>query len=118
MVGNVRNVNEVTTPKLPPPPPRNAQYRSALSSGVAVIASPLGKTTDADTSASHGRPHCRASDPRPPPRVKPAIPTVGQLPLGINRPCAASVVCTESRSAAAGIVTRLLSSSYVISPGS
>ena len=85
VAGNVRNVNDVTTPKLPPPPPRNAQNRSAWSSADAVIASPLGSTTEADTSASHVNPERLASHPRPPPNAKPAMPTVGQLPLGIDR---------------------------------
>src|SRR5215208_2020040 len=107
-VGKVRNVNEVTTPKLPPPPPRSAQNRSALLSRDAVITSPSATTTEADTSASHVRPDRRASDPTPPPNVKPATPTVGQLPLGIDRPFAASAACTESRSAAGEIVESAL----------
>jgi hypothetical protein len=76
-----------------------------------VIASPLGSTTEADTNASHVRPDRRASDPSPPPSVKPAMPTVGQLPEGIDRPCAASAVCSESRSVAAETVTSPLPSS-------
>src|ERR1700704_3772337 len=48
VTGDVRNVNDVTTPKLPPPPPRSPQNRSAWSSGDAVITSPLGNTIDAD----------------------------------------------------------------------
>ena len=34
--GWVRNVNEVATPKLPPPPPWQAQNRSGLLLGLAV----------------------------------------------------------------------------------
>src|SRR5258705_4032196 len=63
VTGNVRNVNDVTTPKLPPPPPRSAQNRSACSSDHTVIASPLGSTPEADTNASHVRPDRPASEP-------------------------------------------------------
>lgn len=48
LVGNVAKVSEVVTPKLPPPPPRNAQNRSGLLAADAVTAWPLGSTTDAD----------------------------------------------------------------------
>ena len=92
VTGNVRKVSDVTTPRLPPPPPRSAQNRSWWSSAAAVTVSPSGNTTDADTSASHVSPASRASEPSPPPNVNPATPTVGQLPEGIERPCAASVV--------------------------
>src|SRR5215475_15997144 len=51
-IGNVANVNEVVTPKLPPPPPRNAQNRSGWSVADAVTAAPPGSTTDADVNAS------------------------------------------------------------------
>src|SRR6516165_3928741 len=59
LVGNVANVSEVVTPKLPPPPPRNAQNRSGLLLADAVTAWPLGSTTAADRSASHISPACR-----------------------------------------------------------
>ena len=45
-MGNVAKVSEVVTPKLPPPPPRNAQNRSGFSAADAVTAWPPGNTTD------------------------------------------------------------------------
>jgi hypothetical protein len=36
------------------------------------------------------RPACRQSAPIPPPSVKPATPTVGQVPVGIARPAPAN----------------------------
>ena len=38
LVGNVAKVNEVVTPKFPPPPPRNPQNRSGLLAADAVTA--------------------------------------------------------------------------------
>jgi len=58
-MGKVANVREVVTPKLPPPPPRNAQNRSGFSAAEAVTACPLGKTTVADVNVSESRPACR-----------------------------------------------------------
>ncbi|CFE79019.1 Uncharacterised protein [Mycobacterium tuberculosis] len=84
-MGNLANVIDVVTPKLPPPPPRSAQNSSAWSSADALTASPPGNTTVADLSASQVNPAWRESAPNPPPRVKPATPTVGQLPVGIAR---------------------------------
>src|ERR1700719_2599301 len=42
--GWVVKVNEVTTPKLPPPPPRQAQKRSALVPALAVLTWPSAVT--------------------------------------------------------------------------
>src|SRR6201992_3311061 len=59
LVGNVAKVNEVVTPKFPPPPPRSAQNKSGLLAADAVTDWPLGSTTDADVNAPHIRPACR-----------------------------------------------------------
>ncbi len=65
--------NDVTTPKLPPPP-RRPQNRSAFSSLLACTSRPSAVTTSADTRLSHANPCFRASQPRPPPSVSPAMP--------------------------------------------
>jgi len=54
----VLKVNEVTTPKLPPPPPFKAQNRSpyCLGSAVAVTACPLGSTICTDSRLSQVSP--------------------------------------------------------------
>src|SRR5450432_1111561 len=83
----VRKVNEVTTPKLPPPPPRNAQKRSALERASQVSTRPSATTTWAERRLSHVRPNLRPSTPTPPPRVKPEMPTVGHEPAGSTTPC-------------------------------
>src|SRR5580698_6232199 len=57
--GNVAKVSEVVAPKLPPPPPRNAQNRSGCESADAVTAWPPGSTTVADRNASDISPACR-----------------------------------------------------------
>src|ERR1700751_2263220 len=87
--GNVANVSEGVTPKLPPPPPRSAQNRSGLLAADAVTAWPGGSTTDADVNWSQSRPACRDWAPIPPPRACPAAPTDGQVPVGMPRPGAA-----------------------------
>jgi hypothetical protein len=53
-----RNVNEVTTPKFPPPP-RNAQNRSLWSFSLAVTNVPSARTTSADRRLSTVRPKRR-----------------------------------------------------------
>src|SRR5271155_3581531 len=50
--GWVRNVNEVTTPKLPPPPPRQAQKRSGLLAALAVLTCPSAVTICKDVTLS------------------------------------------------------------------
>ena len=55
-VAKVLNVNDVTTPKLPPPPPRSAQNRSASCVASQVTTVPSASTTCADTSWSQVRP--------------------------------------------------------------
>ena len=53
-----RNSNEVTTPKLPPPP-RSAQNRSGCSSALAVTNEPSASTTSADSRLSIVSPNRR-----------------------------------------------------------
>src|SRR5215813_13187543 len=88
--GWVRKVNEVTTPKLPPPPPRQAQNRSAFWVESHVLTWPSAVTICSDFTLSLVSPKARDTTPTPPPRVRPAIPTVGHDPPGTPRPCAAS----------------------------
>ena len=95
VVGWVWYSNWVTMPKFPPPPPRRAHSRS----GFAARARPSGSTPSAvtiraESSWSQVKPYCRLAIPRPPPSVRPAAPTVGQVPVGIVRPWAASDACT------------------------
>ncbi|CKR77436.1 Uncharacterised protein [Mycobacterium tuberculosis] len=105
-LGNVAKVSEVVTPKLPPPPPRNAQNRSGWSVADAVTAWPLGSTTDADVNWSQSRPACRELAPSPPPSACPATPTVGQVPVGMPRPAAANTWCMAYKPVAGVTVTR------------
>src|ERR1035437_2586656 len=81
-IGWVTKLNLVTTPKLAAPPPRNAQKRSEWRSPSQVTVSPDARTTSAASRLSHVRPNLRPSTPKPPPRVSPAIPTLGQDPPG------------------------------------
>src|SRR6266567_1555538 len=88
--GCTRKVNEVTTPKLPPLPPRSAQKRSALWLASQVSTRPSASTTWAARRLSQVKPYLRPSTPIPPPSVRPAIPTVGQEPAGSTIPYCAS----------------------------
>ena len=88
----VSKVNDVTMPKLPPPPPRNAQNRSGCADADTVRDMPSAVTTLADTNRSQVSPYLRDSTPSPPPRVRPAMPTDGQVPAGRHRPASASAV--------------------------
>ncbi len=56
--GVVRNVNEVTTPKFPPPPPWQAQNRSlcCFGSAVAVSTAPFAVTICRDSRLSQVSP--------------------------------------------------------------
>src|SRR5271170_3045969 len=56
LAGWVANVNEVTTPKLPPPPPRQAQNRSGLLLALAVLTWPSAVTICSDWTLSQVRP--------------------------------------------------------------
>ena len=55
-------VNEVTIPKLPPPP-RSAQYRSGWELADAVRTSPSAQTTSASTRLSQDSPYLRLIQP-------------------------------------------------------
>ena len=69
-----RYSNDVTTPKLPPPP-RIAQNRSGLSVALARDAVlPSAVTTSAAIRLSMVSPSLRLSQPNPPPSVRPAMP--------------------------------------------
>ena len=56
--GCARNRNDVTTPKLPPPP-RTPQNRSAFSSALAVTNRPSASTTSTPSRLSMVRPYLR-----------------------------------------------------------
>src|SRR3569832_1719833 len=79
--GTGRNRKRLTTPN-PPPLPRNAQKRSAVSSGDTLIALPSAVTTFTASRWSRVRPNRRVSQPIPPPRVRPPIFTSGLSPNG------------------------------------
>src|ERR1700722_13681241 len=86
----VRKLNDVATPKLPPPPPWLAQYRSLWALvALQVRMLPSAVTISTCSIASEVRPNARASTPMPPPSARPARPTVGQEPPGTALPCAA-----------------------------
>src|SRR6185312_13763442 len=81
-----RKVNDVTTPKLPPPP-RSAQNRSLCSlSALAVTNDPSASTTSADSRLSTVRPKRRDRYPMPPPSVRPATPVEAMNPDGVAMP--------------------------------
>ena len=98
------NVNDVTTPKLPPPAPRSAQKRSGSFAASHVTMRPSASTTVADRSESHVRPNRRPTTPWPPPSVSPLMPTVGHVPTGITAPVAATPAATSITFAPAPIV--------------
>ena len=84
-IGCARKRNDVTTPKLPPPP-RSPQNRSGWSSSLAATSSPSAVTTSAATRLSIVRPCLRVSHPIPPPRVRPATPVCVTIPAGTASP--------------------------------
>src|SRR5580698_4530341 len=86
----VVNVIEVATPKLPPPPPRLAQYSALSWPGSQVCLTPSAVTMSMDRRSSQVSPYFRPTMPIPPPSVRPAMPTVGQDPPGTALPLAAS----------------------------
>ena len=61
--GTVSKVNDVTMPKLLPPPPRNAQNRTGSADADTVRDTPSTVTTVADTRRSQVNPYLRASTP-------------------------------------------------------
>ncbi len=93
--GCTPNVNDVTTPKLPPPPPRQAQNRSSLADADAVSSRPSAVTTSSDCTLSHVSPKLRPNTPTPPPNVSPAMPTVGHDPPGSTTPDCPRVLYTS-----------------------
>ncbi|MCQ0005176.1 hypothetical protein LUX73_11100 [Actinomadura madurae] len=54
-------------------------------------------TTWTDSRTSHDSPYARDVTPSPPPSVRPATPTVGQLPEGTLTPSSASLSYTSIR---------------------
>jgi hypothetical protein len=77
--GWARYSSQVATPKFPPPP-RIAQKRSRSPSSLAVVTAPEARTTSAERRLSTAIPYLPISQPRPPPRVRPAIPVVETTP--------------------------------------
>src|SRR5262245_63714574 len=69
------NRNEVTIPKLPPPPPRLAHRRSGCSLPLTSSTFPSAVTVRSARRLSHVSPNARDVKPWPPPSVSPAIPT-------------------------------------------
>src|SRR5262249_21509792 len=67
------NSNDVTAPKLPPPP-RKAQNRSGFSASLARRRSPSAVTMSTDPRLAQAYPNLREVQPKPPPMVKPATP--------------------------------------------
>src|SRR5215204_6363950 len=75
----------VTTPKVPLPP-RIPQKRSSFSSALAVSNRPSAVTTSDEIRLSQARPYLPLSQPRPPPRVSPAIPVIETTPRVVASP--------------------------------
>ena len=73
-------------PKLPPPP-RTAQNRSGSAASLTVTSRPSAVTRSTSTRLSIVRPCLRASQPMPPPRVRPPRPTEPVSPNGVANPC-------------------------------
>ncbi len=73
------NSNDVTIPKLPPPP-RRPQKRSGFSCSLATTNSPSAVTTSHERRLSIVRPYFRIRWPMPPPRVSPAMPVWLTIP--------------------------------------
>ena len=102
--GCVRRTRCVTTPKLPPPPPRQAQYRSGFSVAEQFRWRPSAVTIPSETTLSLVVPNAREARPTPPPSASPPIPTVAHDPAGIARPWRARVASTSTSRAPAPIV--------------
>ena len=80
-------MNEVATPKLPPPP-RSAQNRSGCEEASTSSTSPAAVTSSTPSRLSDARPYFAISQPSPPPSVRPAMPVVETAPPVTARPCA------------------------------
>src|SRR3954452_19973002 len=78
------SVNDVTTPKFPPPP-RIAQNRSGFSASLAWASVPSASTTSAPSMLSTERPYLRVRCPTPPPSSSPT-PVVEMTPNGVASP--------------------------------
>jgi len=89
----VCSVNDVTIPKLPPPPPRHAQYRSSLVSASTWRTRPSAVTIVAAVRLSVVSPKRRPARPWPPPSVRPEMPTDGHEPEGTDSPRRVSARC-------------------------
>ena len=79
MIGSAAKVcmeNDVWMPKLPPPPPRQAQNKSGFSVALSVLICPSAVTISLAINWSQPRPCSRMFKPMPPPSRKPAAPTV------------------------------------------
>ncbi|QZO02553.1 hypothetical protein K6K41_18115 [Chenggangzhangella methanolivorans] len=109
--GTVATVNEVLTPKLPPPPPRKPQNRFGSAPCDTERTAPSAVTISAPVIASEPTPKRRMLKPMPPPSMKPAMPTVGQRPWVMARPAARSPAATSRLRQPAPIVTRPLAAS-------
>ncbi|GAA3414807.1 hypothetical protein GCM10018952_36770 [Streptosporangium vulgare] len=81
-VGWVLNPKETATPRLPAPPPREAQYRSALWFASQVSSRPSAVTICTDSITSQVRPYFLETTPIPPPQREPAHPDRGAGPGG------------------------------------
>src|SRR5438309_134404 len=97
-----RYSNEVTTPKLPPPP-RSAQNRSGFSVALVRARRPSAVTTSTAVRLSHERPYLRPMRPTPPPSVSPATPVSAAVPAVVASPkaCASRSTAASSPSVAA-----------------
>jgi hypothetical protein len=84
----VRILAGALSPKFPPPPPRQAQYRSAFVSASTRRARPSAVTIVAASRLSEVSPKRRPESPCPPPSASPAMPTDGHAPPGTSRPLA------------------------------
>ena len=123
----VRKRKDVQTPKLPPPPPREAQNRSELSSALAWSTHPLASTISSSSRLSIIRPYGRDRMLWPPPRVNPAMPVLGQRPFGTANPSEPSVsakaksrrpVCTVAVSHSWSTSTWVISLTSITMPAS
>ena len=102
--GTVRNSNDVTTPRVPAPAPRSAQNRSPSWCSSQRTTRPSARTTSAPIRRSEVTPYFRPRIPSPPPSVRPAIPTEGQVPAGMARPCSCNASYTSPSDAPAPIL--------------